>query len=251
MRYVDCAACQAKLPMNEAFSVAERTLCENCLKQFVGQSEHRVGQGEVKRLRDPTVCAQCKTDGGEGDLSQLAGLPICTPCENFFRNRPYPKWLKVSLAVFLCVALGAFIYNMRFFLAYVELIQGGHAMERGDIAKAAGLYESASKRLPEIPELSTIPTLYKAQQLIAEDKDEDALTLLHGANGHASQNMRNAFRPVELKAEMGFAFNHHDYDQFLERAKLVEQMNPDDELAIATVASANACKYATTGDQSY
>ena len=49
----------------------------------------------------------------------------------------------------------------------------------------------------------------------------------------------------------GAAFEHKDYDRFLELSKSALKMSPQDPRLLATVASGLACKYATTGLPEY
>src|SRR6187549_2880803 len=101
MRQAACAACEKRVPMREAFSVAQRTLCVDCADQFLKeQGKGTVQPGDVSRLVDPTVCAECSKDCGDQELSTIANLPVCEACDNRFRNRPFPSWLKISFVAF-------------------------------------------------------------------------------------------------------------------------------------------------------
>lgn len=252
MREAICAACQAHVPMNEAYSAADRSLCGPCLEQLLADPVQRELSTEgITRMVDPTVCVHCEADNGQAEWPTIAGLPACTTCEAFFRNRPFPGWLKVAFVAFLLVAAAAFAYNWRYFKAYVELIQGGHALERGDVSAAVDLFESAAHRVPEIPELAVIPNLYRAQQLVAEDKCEEALAMLQQSEPFAPEEWLDAFRQTRLYAEMGLAFDNKDYDTFLDRAKSIAAEMPNEAAPLASVASAYACKYATTADPAF
>jgi tetratricopeptide (TPR) repeat protein len=233
--------------MGEAFSVKGSTLCQKCTDQFV--SEHGVThtRGEIARLVDPTICVHCAADGGEQEWPTIANLPACTKCDNFFRNRPFPTWLKISFVVFLCVATGAFVYNLRFFLTYVDIVRANRAMEAGRIELGVKHFAAAADRMPELPELA----LFKAQQLELEDKNDEAIALVRKSRPNAPPQLREAFQQVELGAQMGQAFNQHDYDAFLSISQQLMKMRPDDPSAIGSVASAYACKYATTGDAKF
>jgi hypothetical protein len=251
MREVNCAACEAKVPMGEAFTVADRSLCKTCLEKFLSEPGADQKLDGIARMLDPTVCIHCSSDQGREDWPTVAGLPTCAKCEDFFRNRPYPGWLKVSFAVFLCVAIGAFVYNLRYFRAYVEMLQAQRAMEAGDIPKAAHLYEAASVRLPEIPELAVIPSIYNAQRLIAEDKNQEALDLLDKSRPHAPPDMHDVYRQIELAAQIGLAFDRKDYDAFLAYSKEAAALAPNESMIVGSIASAYACKYAATGDPKF
>jgi hypothetical protein len=196
---------------------------------------------------DPTVCAQCAKDCGDEELPRIANLPVCEKCDDYFRNRPYPTWLKVSFAVFLALAIAAFVYNLRYFLGYVDIVRAGHAMDRGQTEQALKYYATASDRLPEIPELA----VYKAQQLASEEKFDEAETILQKAQPHAAPQLRDGFRTVELDIQLASAFAHRDYDKFLAVANQLYNVRPKDPMNVASLASAYACKYATTGNKEF
>jgi hypothetical protein len=252
MRQVACAACEANVPMSEAFSIAERSLCQKCAEQFITErGKGGVKRGEITRQVDPTICAHCSADAGQEAWPTVANLPACTKCESFFRNRPYPTWLKASFAVFMCVAVAAFVYNMRFFLAYVDIVRGNHAMEDGKVEQAIAYRASAADRLPEIPELATIPNLFKAGKLVHDEKDEEALALLAKSPAPKQPNWLEMYHEVELRARMGMAFKRRDYDGFLDFSQQLLKLHPDQAGALGAVASAYACKYAATGDPQF
>lgn len=252
MQEATCAACQTRVPMNEAFSVAERPFCGPCLEQLLSDPDQgNISTDSIHRMIDPTVCANCEADNGHQDWATLAGLPACTTCTDFFRNRPFPNWLKISFVVLLAVAAAAFVYNWRYFKGYVELIQGNHALNDGNIKEGMALLQSSADRLPDIPQLAVLPNLYKAQQLIAEDKNMEALALLDQSQPHVFDEWLDTFRMVRLRAEIGIAFDAKDYDTFLAKAQQVAEITPDESFAQAVVASAYACKYASTGDPAF
>jgi len=249
MREVSCAACQAKAPMNEAFSLADRHFCQPCLEKFLAEPDADTKAGEIVRLLDPTVCANCGADEGDREWPELAGMPTCTSCETFFRNRPYPKWLKIAFVVFLVVAVGAFIYNLRFFLGYVAILRAQDAMDAGDLKGAAHWHASAARRLPEIPELTAISDFFHAQELLTENKNEEALQLLNQAKPKAPPDWQAMFMHMERAAKIGVAFDSKDYDKFLELSQEAAQSSPEDPMAVLSVASAYACKHAESGSE--
>jgi hypothetical protein len=237
--------------MNEAFSLAERTLCRTCLEEFLSGSEQGQSTDGIAQLVDPTICVHCAADAGNEEWPTLATLPACTTCSSFFRNRPYPRWLKLSSAIFLCVAVGAFIYNLRFFMAYVDLLAANRAMEAGQVEQALPRWESAAARLPEMPELTVIPNLLNAQRLVSESKYDEAMALLDAARPYAGSEFSQVFRQTELGARSGKAFDAKDYDAFLKLSQEAAAMAPEQPYFVASVASAYACKYAVTGNDKF
>jgi len=251
MRKVACAACQTDVPMAEGISVAERTFCLPCAERFVEeQRANKQATGKITRLVDPTVCVHCSADAGKEEWPTVAGLPACTACENRFRNRPYPTWLKISFVVFMCVAAAAFVYNLRFFLAYMDIVKGNHAMEARNVERAIFYFGSASDRLPEMPELAVLPNIYKAHQLSQDEKYAEALATLDKSRRYAPPYMKGMIREVELSVQMGQSFDAHNYDAFLEAAQELLKLRPDEPSVIGSIASAYACKYASSGDAS-
>jgi hypothetical protein len=58
-------------------------------------------------------------------------------------------------------------------------------------------------------------------------------------------------RRLLLVAEIGDAFDRKDYDTFLAKSKEIATQNPKEAQVAAGVASAYACKYAVTGEESF
>src|SRR5262249_53684771 len=103
MRNETCAACQAAVPAGQAFAVAGKVLCGKCTEQFIAtQPGGRAPAGSITKLVDPTICTKCGADNGSEDLGRIVGAPLCQTCIDFYRNRPYPTWLKWSFVGFVC-----------------------------------------------------------------------------------------------------------------------------------------------------
>jgi hypothetical protein len=153
--------------------------------------------------------------------------------------------------VFACIVLAAFIYNWRYFKGYLEILGANRALAAGDINRGAALFEAASVRLPEIKELSVLHGLYKAQKLLGEDKNEEALAVVRKTKATAPPQMANMFQQVELMSEIGVSFDQHDYDMFLTKSEELANLVPNEPRAIGGVASAYACKFAQTGDPKF
>ena len=163
MLELTCAACQKSVPMRDAYSAAGQTLCGPCVQRFIAErGGKKPARGEIVQQIDPTICAHCGADGGSTEWPKIADLPACSKCEGVFRNWPYPRWLKIAFAVFLCMAVAAFIYNLRFFLAYVDLLKGQRAVDAGNVELGMSYFTLAADRLPEVKELSAVPNLYRA-----------------------------------------------------------------------------------------
>ena len=227
-------------------------MCRGCAEQFVASRPGgTIPAGSITRLVDATVCAKCDADNGSLEFGRVAGAPLCDTCTAFFRNRPFPTWLKWSFVGFVCVALAAQAYNWRYFMAYVELLRGNRALTNGNVDAATELLDSAAKRVPDVPELAVMPNVLKAMQLINQEKDEEALALLQSAKFRAPPQLATMIREGEIQAEIGIAFRKKDYDTFLRLAQELENLDPQESMTICSVASAFACKYAVSGDPAY
>ena len=111
------------------------------------------------------------------------------------------------------------------------------------------------------------PLVKEAQELSeragqAFDKAQEAYKLA-GKPGHAAeaaQKIREAeqtypenpdFATAVVYYDAGTAFEAKDYDRFVSLSQQIATQNPDSSDALGMLASALACKYAVTGDQSF
>jgi ribosomal protein L40E len=259
MEYFTCEQCGTSTPTSWSKCSGCGTLRSNvgpqrtepCSDRQLNEGEHdSPAAEEVSRRVDLTVCFECGADNGDTEWETIAELPFCDKCSDYFRNRPFPAWLKVASIVFLCVTALAFAYNWRFFMAYVELLRGQRALVEGRFEKGVVLLLSAGERVPEIPEVGYLGKFCRAQQLI-DESPEEALALLDDIDSLTPPDMQDSFKLVRMAAELYFAFDQHDYDAFLEKARQREELAPNDGLAVAGVASALACKYVTTGEDEF
>src|SRR5205823_6435284 len=179
----------------------------------------------------------------------LAGAPTCESCEAFFRHRPYPAWLKAAAFVLLLLAAVALVHNWRFVQAYLEWNRGTRLLQKGDLDKAIPLITAAADHVPESEELTTAASMFRAIILLKEDKSREALQLLQQCKKHWPNNP--AVNSLIVQAELSVAFDDKDYDKFVARAQDLLKANPNDPTALATVASAYACKYAASGEDQF
>jgi tetratricopeptide (TPR) repeat protein len=166
----------------------------------------------------------------------MAGLPVCDACANYFRNRPFPGWIKVAFTALILLAVLAFIYNQRFFFAHVGMMRGLHELKNGNLERAVTLLNASSERVPE-----------EAALLVNQERSGEAIPLLKEAVAIRPDDP--AYALALLEAEAGFAYEQKDYDRFLEVAQTLARRQPDNPIAALGVASAHACKYAVTGDE--
>ena len=197
--------------------------------------------------RPANVCFRCGTDYGSVALPRIAGLPACDACARILRNRPFPDWIKISFGALLLLAVLAFIYNQRFFLAHLEMRRGFRELKSGNVERAVALFDAASDRVPDEPELRALARYFRALMLAGQERSAEAIPLLKEAL--AIKPGEPAFETALLQAEAGAAYERKDYDRFLEVEQMVAKKQPDDPISALGVASAHACKYAATGDE--
>ncbi len=231
--------------MNETIQVAARILCDACCGQYL--AGRTSPEKDLARQVDPTICVNCRTDNGTAELPKLAGAPVCGKCEAFFRNRPFPAWIKLAFAAVLALVAVSLVWNLRFFQAYAASRASFTAWAQGDVEAAFARMSSAAKDVPECADLQVMALYFEGINLLRQDRCAEAMAKLVQCKDRL---------PAELGVEMliaqakcGTTFDAKDYDGFLAAAQVVEQKMPTYPMGKATVASAWACKYAQTGDQ--
>ncbi len=248
MNHVRCDECGGEFPMNETVKYLSATLCHGCAeKALSGVSE--VPEGAVQLQVDPTVCRNCGFDSGSAPLETLVGLPVCGPCTQFFRHRPYPAWVKAAAVGLLGLVVFALLFNARFFRAHREMKAAARALAKPDMARAADLMESASKRVPESPDVKAMADFFRGLQLLQADQSAEALSYLERARPRIPPEFR--IDEAVRYARIGKCFDEEDYDGFLREASELAERHPGDTMALGQLASAYACKYADTGDDQF
>jgi hypothetical protein len=244
-----CEVCGASHPMGETLLVYKKRLCQTCAEQFVKSQPEGVPEDAVQRQADPTVCVECKKDHGEVELERVAGLPVCPPCAARLRNRPFPAWVKISFVALLLVTVVSFVVNLRFMRGYLEVKRANVAFRSGRIEAAARLSAAAAKHVPESKDLAAVADFYQALHFCEQDQPAQALPLLQ----KTKQRMPNLAMIDQLivQQEMGLAFDTKDYDKFLDKARAMLKLRKEDSVGLGSMASALACKYATTGDEAF
>lgn len=248
MQNVKCEECGQEFPMNDTFMVSGNILCENCYETVLDSGKD-VSADAIQEQIDPTVCCNCSKDNGEAELPKIAGLPICEECEGFFRDRPFPTWIRFFFAGLVALVLFSLWYNARFIEGYIEMKRAVKAFSENEIPKAAELLEFASGHVPESESVRVIASYTKAVVLLQQDRSEEALALLKTCIGKLPEGYM--VDQLIMKAKIGVAFDNKDYDGFLEMALGFKAQHPAEPVLAAQVASAYACKYAVTGEKEF
>jgi hypothetical protein len=243
-----CSHCGKTFSLNDIFIVADSRLCTDCAEEF-HKGHKDIPIQEFKRQQDKTVCVNCHKDNGTAEFSLMAGQPVCEECKAFFKNRPYPQWIKLAMAGLAAIVVFSFILNWRFVGAYIDLRNVKTAVRIGDLEKGSKLLHSAAAKVPEVKWLAAMATFYDGVQLLKEDKSAEAMKLFNSCK--ADLPSKYSLDELIQSAEAGIAYDNKDYDKFLELSIQRQDKMPDDPFAVAQVASAYACKYAVTGDEQF
>ncbi len=248
MNNLKCERCGKKFPMNEMVQTSEKKYCIPCTEEALQDPDEPL-EGNVERLIDPTICVRCGFDNGRTALGFVAELPVCQQCEAYYRNRPFPQWIKAASVALIFLVCFSLWWNMRFFQAYGEMTKSYELWGEGDISEASKQMASASDKVPESQDLRLTAVYFRGILCLNEDKCREALDLLKQCenNFHPDFGVDNLI----IHARMGLAFDESNYDEFLSCAKIMCKKYPNETMNIASVASAYACKYVETGNEEY
>lgn len=246
MNMVRCDGCGGEFSMNDTLVVREQVFCNDCCDQFLSGNKEVAGE-EVGRQMDPTVCISCGTDNGQEALDTMAGLATCEQCQDYFRHRPFPGWIKGAVVGLIALVVFSLLWNARFVRAYFEVQESFKILVEGDFEQALAKMESAHQRVPESEMLEVLASYQRGLFLLDQGKPADALVKFRSCR----EMMGPEIDGLIMKAQMGVAFDEKDYDKFLELAFSYSESDRNDGYRLAMVASAYACKYAVTGDEKF
>ncbi len=248
MQTAKCEKCGRETQINDAYKLDNITLCKECGEKIITEQKN----ANIESQTDPTICIKCGKDNGSMALPLLAGLPVCHDCEEFYRHRPFPMWVKAFLLGVLAVTALVFVWNYRFFQGYIETKNSFRYFVSGDIEKAKEQMDSAVKHVPEDSELAGMAGFYKGVSAIQQEKYTEALEAFQSCRSSLkSEEWAEILNGFTLSAQIGAAFDSNDYDKLLELSLEKYNKTPEDGQDCAQVASAYACKYAVTGDEQF
>lgn len=230
--------------MNDTLRVVDRILCDACCEQVLAERDAPLT--DLQRQVDPTVCATCRNDNGTAELPLLAGLPVCDPCTAFFRNRPFPPWIKVALAGVVALVVVSLVWNVRFYRAYGALRRFTACWEQGQAQAAAEHMALAAACVPECQDIGVMATYVEGVALLHQEKCSEALAKFLQCRDKLPPD--SDVETFILYARSGAAFDAKDYDGFLAAAQAIDEKLPTHHMSKGGLASAWACKYAETGD---
>ncbi len=243
---------------------------------------------------NPTVCSGCGASSGS-PWPMVGGLPWCPACREGLYQRPFPMWLKASLAGLLALLVYSYVHGAQYFEAGRALVSGERLVEQRKFAEAVPLLQSVIQTAPNCEKcvllmakaqlLSGDPAgayqnvmkhnggqfetsalfnevqgiftrmdqaaekMKEAQKLSEEDRDAEAEAAIHAAATIFPEYPHIQESLATVRA--GAAFVRKDYDGFLRLAEEAWQRDSNSFLYAGQMASALACKYASTGDGSY
>jgi tetratricopeptide (TPR) repeat protein len=237
--------------MNDTFKFKDSMLCLDCSKKTAAEQK-KLPAGAFQRQMDPAICINCAKDHGSMSLPLLAGLPVCPQCEEFFRHRPFPVWVRAFLVAILALVVFATVWNMRYIEAYVKM-RSAFKNSPANPEISVRLLESASNLVPENTELRGWENFYQGLLFLKQEKYSQALDAFNSCKKLLPQmrNENNELDYLTSVADAGVAFNNKDYDKFLAIAIDSSKKNPDNIIAVERVAAAYACKFVVTGDEQF
>jgi hypothetical protein len=292
MRSLKCSACGSSVAQNASFVVNGADYCEPCADKQVQQLQASNGEMDVRRGVDPTICRQCGMDNGRTELSQAAKLPLCQACHETLRDRPFPKWLQVSMAGLCTLLVIALVHGIPYFKAGRHLVRGERYLQAKDPGHAVQELEQVLKVAPDAER----PILLAVTAYILNSQPMEARTLLQHHSTFEQSDLSNETKAkwtnvadayvkmnaaaekmnandfaaarrllkeavslypqiperdaLNLSIDSGEAFVQQDYDKFLQINEAIWGRYPQTQSA-ASLASALACKFATTGNAAY
>jgi len=196
-----------------------------------------------------SICGGCRRETRFTPWPQLAGMPMCPECTAFLRKRPYPVWVRVFFGVVAALVILSTALNLRFVRAHFASRAMWAALQARDFETAAARAGAAAGFVPETPELSTLNDFCQGLACIENDRAAEAVKHF----GRCRKQLPPGYGVDSLLAQARCiaAFDVADYDGFLAESRAIAAARPKDAAARAGVASALACKYATTTNEAF
>ena len=248
MKRMTCLDCRKQLPVAEIFLYKGQEYCAGCLDVKVN-SGIKITQNEVVGQIDDTICYNCGLDNGDVEFAKITHFPFCQKCTDFVRNRPFPRWIKLSAVIAIVIVLFGFFYNAKYFYAHLNIRQAEQAFWVGDFEKAYQKYDMAAQRLPHLLYLQIIADFYRGMYFLNEGDSQKALTLFMSYKSYYPDDTYvDMLIPL---AEASVAFDVKDYQKSYSINKKYYESYPESADAILGRMASAACLYATTQKQQY
>jgi hypothetical protein len=173
------------------------------------------------------------------------GLPACAKGIDFYRNRPFPRWVRAFFAAIVALVIVSLAWNWRFFQAHFETKAALDRMGKGDLPGALQQASAATAHAPEVRDLQSLAKYLQGLVFLDEDKCDKAEECFARCAGLPSTF---GVPQLQRQAAVGAAFDRKNYDRFLKIAEDMAREQPSDAIAQAQLASALACQYAVRAD---
>jgi hypothetical protein len=163
---------------------------------------------------------------------------------DFFRNRPYPTWVKLFFGAVAFSVLFSCAWNWRFLQGRFNIKAAFAAAGRGQLETAADRMATAAAEVPESAELREFAAYFEGIDRLNKNQCEKAEACFAKCS-----RLDKEWNIATLRqhAAIGAAFDRKDYWQFLKLSEQYAEEHRQDAVAVAQVASALACLYAVEG----
>lgn len=237
MRQGTCSQCGLKGPLRTYFQDSGKVYCEACASKIP----------QPVAIIDPTICARCHADNGNSEFSLVGKLPFCGECQKQVYDRPYPQWLKLSLAGLVMLLVVALVHGRKYFHAGREMYVGEKLVRQGRYGEAV----SHLRQTVQIAPNSDKAVLLYAKASLLSGDPASADAALNGHNegrfedspefqdvnrifGRAANAVKETNQALELAAQTGkeqeaARLMHHAADTYSEMPRLTELAQEIDE----------------------
>lgn len=247
MKKLKCTNCQNILPQSQFTELKGKIFCNQCLEEIL-KTDSSIKKDDIQPQIDPTICISCGKDNGDIPLETLLQQPICKECLTFFRNRPFPQWIKNAAWALAILIIFSIFHNFRFIHAYIDFKRGLNSLKNNQPVQATSFFANAAEKVPENKMLRETLAFYNGIQALQEDRNQEALSFLNSLSVTPNDTLINY---LKSRAKIGIAFDEKNYDEFLRLSLKIKKVFPDQPFAQGCVISAYACKYAITGQEKY
>jgi hypothetical protein len=131
------------------FVDASRLYCPTCARRLSDDAARLRQQLQLFAVVDPTVCSNCKLDNNSTEFPRTGGRPFCPACRDSLYDRPFPRWLRLSLLGLLALLAFALVHGRKYFRAGRSLYRGEKLLARHQAAAAVPLLESVVRIAPD------------------------------------------------------------------------------------------------------
>ncbi len=244
MQYRKCFSCGEDKPQNDILAINRELICADCVDKKVMSGES-VDMNNAVFEFDSTVCSFCGHDAGELDLPLKASRPICDDCTNSIERKISPAWLSPFLFLIGFSIVGGIVFNWKYFEGYFILNKVVENYVLGDIESAYRETEQLIAKIPDSKDLKFVNNYYGGMYFLSVDSSKKALEMLNEI-----QEPDDFLVYLKNNARLSVAFDDKEYQTMLYYAEEIYKTDSSAS-ALLSVASANACLYATTNDEKH